>query len=590
MDEKPKSIWKKSWTGWRGLLLGWLVLMAVLLIGFLFLVAATGTSIARSGEELRLLGVVGIVVTLIFLLAAFIRWLCDLRNIKRSLFALACLATLIGLFYAEEDWRGWHTWNQFKQKWEAKGEHFDYASIIPTPVPDDQNFALTPVVASCYEYFFDKAGQEIRPRNTNVVDRLSMLTWRDDHSWAKVPKFESWQLTGKINLQVWQEYFRATPPTDSQQTNSFPVAPSPQSPADDVLLALSKYDSAIEDIREAGKLPYSRFPLTYGNGDPAAIALPHLNALRTCAQVLGLRSLAELQNRQGAKALEDIKLQLRLVESLRTEPFLISQYVRIAMLKLALQPVMEGLAENQWTDQQLSALDQEIKKMNLVADYKSVMRGEIGFQAGIIDYLRRQPEQFLNLSGENSGGKSVPFPAKIIWQSIPSGWFYQNQLNLSRITVEFYLPVADEVKLTISPTMTRQADAALKIETRRSTPYNLLERMLFPALGSAVEKFARAQALIQLSRTAIALERYRLAHEEYPESLDALALQFLEKVPHDVIGGGPLKYRRVASGQFVLYSIGWNEKDDGGVEVFKKNSSSELDASQGDWVWRYPQK
>ena len=98
------------------------------------------------------------------------------------------------------------------------------------------------------------------------------------------------------------------------------------------------------------------------------------------------------------------------------------------------------------------------------------------------------------------------------------------------------------------------------------------------------------QASADLARTAIALERHRLAHGEFPESLDALVPQFIAKVPHDVIGGGPLKYRRTRDGQFVLYSVGWNEKDDGGVVVYRKGSSTDVDRDQGDWVWRYPAK
>lgn len=45
---------------------------------------------------------------------------------------------------------------------------------------------------------------------------------------------------------------------------------------------------------------------------------------------------------------------------------------------------------------------------------------------------------------------------------------------------------------------------------------------------------------------------------------DALAPQFIIKLPHDVINGQPLKYRRTDDGSFILYSMGWNEKDDGG--------------------------
>ena len=49
---------------------------------------------------------------------------------------------------------------------------------------------------------------------------------------------------------------------------------------------------------------------------------------------------------------------------------------------------------------------------------------------------------------------------------------------------------------------------------------------------------------MDLARVAIALERYRLAHGAYPESLDVLAPQFIAQLPHDIINGQPLHYRR----------------------------------------------
>jgi len=70
-----------------------------------------------------------------------------------------------------------------------------------------------------------------------------------------------------------------------------------------VLLALSKYDPAIEELRQASELPASRFPLEYDKEDPTGILLPHLAALKRCSQVLQLRAIAELQNGQSDKAL-----------------------------------------------------------------------------------------------------------------------------------------------------------------------------------------------------------------------------------------------------------------------------------------------
>ena len=132
------------------------------------------------------------------------------------------------------------------------------------------------------------------------------------------------------DLKVWQQYYRAL----AAKTNDFPVALQPQSPAADVLLALSKYDSAIEEVRQASQLPYSRFPIEYDKEDPWAILLPHLASLKGCAQVLQLRAIAELQNGQSDKAIADVKLMLRLTDSIHTEPFLISHLVRIAIVKI----------------------------------------------------------------------------------------------------------------------------------------------------------------------------------------------------------------------------------------------------------------
>ena len=80
------------------------------------------------------------------------------------------------------------------------------------------------------------------------------------------------------------------------------------------------------------------------------------------------------------------------------------------------------------------------------------------------------------------------------------------------------------------------------------------------------------------------LERYRVARGAFPESLDALTPEFIAKVPHDVIGGQPLKYRREADGSYVLYSVGWDEEDDGGEAAF--NQDGTVDVQHGDWVWR----
>jgi hypothetical protein len=505
----------------------------------------------------------------------------------RTLFALACLITLIALFYAEEDWRGWHAWNKFKHEWEAKGEHFDFASVVPPPVPDDQNFALTPVVFTSYGQMLTREGKIVpsEDRDANFVNRVKMSVAHNDN-WP-TNSTGSWQKSTASDLKVWQQYYREL----AAKTNEFSVPSQPQSPAADVLLALSKYDSAIEELRAASRRPCSRFPLNYDSESPAAILLPHLAALKKCSQTLQLRSIAELQNGQPDKALDDVKLALQLTDKIHTEPCLISHLVRIAMVQIILQPVWEGLAEHKWLEEQLIALDAELAKLDFLPDYKLGMRSELGFQGTEMDRLRRHPEQlreFWSLGGDEAkSSKQLP-PGYLAAHLIPAGWFYQNQFRCARMMVEYYIPVADVSQGTFSLDLLRRGDAVLTAEINSVSPFNMLEKLMLPALGNAAKKFACGQSSVDLARTAIALERYRLAHGEYPEALDTLAPQFIAKLPHDIINGQPLHYRRTSDGQFVLYSVGWNETDDGGEVGFKKDGS--LDVNTGDWVWRYPSK
>ena len=81
------------------------------------------------------------------------------------------------------------------------------------------------------------------------------------------------------------------------------------------------------------------------------------------------------------------------------------------------------------------------------------------------------------------------------------------------------------------------------------------------------------------------LAQYAASSREISRS-DAASCElprFIARAPNDVITGQPYKYRRANDGQFILYSVGWNEKDDGGVP-----GTALFDPAQGDWVWSYP--
>jgi hypothetical protein len=506
-------------------------------------------------------------------------------KILRGLFYVIGLPALaIICFYAEEDARGKGDWNAFRHQWEAKGENFDRSSYIPKAVPDDKNFALTPIVYGSYGNVLTREGKVIRDekRDHDFTNRLD-LKWDSLDSDIQPPitnGIGDWRKGILSDLEPWQEYYRDLAST----TNFFPAPSDPQSPAKDVLLALSVYDSVIEELRQASLLPYSRFPLNYDSDNPSLVYLPHLASLKRCAMFLQLRAIAELQNGENQKALDDIKLSLRLMNCVRSEPFLISHLVRLSQATIMLQPVYEGLAQHKWSDAQLAELDSELAKLDFVTDYQFSMRGEAFIlQQSIFDYMRRHPNQLLNFNPSDYDPR--PQYTRLLGYVIPDGWYYQNQTRCIRMMIEYCIPIADPKAQTISPALVRAADAALTADTARVTPYNIGERLLIPAPASAARRFAYTQGAVNLARAAIALERFRLATGGYPAFLDDLKSQHLPTAPHDVINGLPLHYSRT-NDAFILYSVGWNETDDGGQLVLRETGTP--DPALGDWVWKYP--
>src|ERR1017187_8434550 len=130
-------------------------------------------------------------------------------------------------------------------------------------------------------------------------------------------------------------------------------------------------------------------PLDYDSGfDGVGELLPWLANVKRCGQLFQLRILAELDNGQSQPALEDVKLVLRVNDSLRGQPFLISHLVRMAMMAITLQPVYEGLARQRWSDAQLMELEQVLARQDFLADFEFAMKGEKVFAIQSIEKQR----------------------------------------------------------------------------------------------------------------------------------------------------------------------------------------------------------
>ncbi|HEX3716718.1 MAG TPA: hypothetical protein VH595_02015 [Verrucomicrobiae bacterium] len=503
---------------------------------------------------------------------------------------------LIPLFYLEEDWRGERAWNQFKQQCETKGERFDWAALPHYSGPDDENFARTPIVASSYQSSVDKTGRLIRPPikpPTNVVNRLRMSLYRED-DFRSPTNLSNWRYSRFTDLSYWQDYFRTPPPIKYKPlryrfygrygarpiepippTNGFPMAPHPQTPVADVLLALNLYDPAIEELRRATLLPHSSFPLHYDPQNPFDFIRIGGSRFLGCAEVLQLRAVAELNLGHTADALKDTVMGLHLAETATNESFNWGLWDS-RVIDMTIQPIWEGLANHQWSDSQIGTLDGELVKFDFLAQYARQVRENRAMSLDQVEYSRKTHNANIDPDCNEDADLETRL-TEAFYHAFPAGWYYENELSLGLA----YQQLLSQFDLKKRITSNDRSRRPVLDKVSLTQPYSLLAAMTFRPISAI--KSAYTQTSLDMARIACAAERYRLVFGEYPKSLDLLEPRFICPLPHDIIDGKSLHYRS-ENGQILIYSIGWDGIDDHGTVL--KTSWGAVDMTRGDWSWR----
>ena len=530
---------------------------------------------------------------IMILLGVFLGWLCHWRNLRRFIFGVACLVTLIVLFCTEENWRGRRAWEKYRAAAESTGEKFSFTSLVPPPVPDERNFAMTPLLQPIFDYTHTTNG--VRWRDTNSLPRVQAVR-ASLEDYGKEPPRGALEL-GELekdtltDLEACRNFYRGN--------RNYPQPVTSGTAAADILVALGKFDAELKELREAADArPDSRFQIEYDYEPSWAILLPHLGCLRGIDQVIQLRATARLELRRTDEAFEDLKLDYRLADSIRNEPILIDQVIRELILKSDLQIIREGLVRHAWSDAQLAELEKILGSLNLLADWKVGMRGERALHVSGLDYHRRQgfrgsPTDMIDY--RNSG--RTPFLMGCLNRML-GGFYYQNMLTLAEMHAQFILPAVDEKAHRVHPELCR--DLEMQLDTLRPKrfqhPYKFFAPILLQqtwnnsTIAHTAVKAGAAQSFVDEARVACALERFRLASGRLPEQLTALVPRYIDAIPNDVIDGQPLRYRLAGDGGYLIYSIGWNQVDDGGKVVLGKGTTPSVDPQQGDWVWQLPGK
>lgn len=601
MEEKPKSIWPARREALRRLLVITVVLFPLSWLCFAFCVDSWAVPMSTSEDARHIfewMVILAAGIAVVFLasllpvfgrLQRFLNWFFSPRIFRRLAIVTIWVVTAIIFFYVEENWRATRAWNNYRQQLEAQGVQLDFAAFVPKQVPDEQNFGAAPVVKS---WFF-----ETDQRSDTNAEKF-VKYWQDNYEMVTA----GWKPGDPTNqhfmdLPTWGADFEAIRKGD---TNSIhkpgegnPDLPTRAAAAASVLAGLETNAATLAELKEASARPLCRYPVVYNVEEPYTILLPHLNNLRAACLRLELRACAELAAGRGDAALSDMKLILYLGDSLKDEPFLISALIRMAAVKLAIQPAWEGLAEHAWTDAQLQELELLFARYNFVAELKWPMDGERAADSISVGELIRKKGMgvFIEILGP---GQPTPFDRRVAdigGVIIPGGWFRREEMTICRGFQLQLEGISGAETKGISPSQVQAGQDAMTRELGRDgivgtiLHHRLLASALLPSLSRIIVRCAETQTAANQAAIACALERFRLANGNFPETLDALAPKFIAQLPKDAIDAQPMKYRRTSDGHFILYSVGWNEKDDGGTP-----GKTLFDQKDGDWVWEYPGK
>ncbi len=316
---------------------------------------------------------------------------------------------------------------------------------------------------------------------------------------------------------------------------------------------------ALRLLHDAAGRTESRYPLDFSKG--FNMPLSHLGKLRQSARLLQIEAFVAAEDGDTRRALDAVTAALAVGNSIRQEPVLISQLVRIACHGITLDAVKRMVAVAAFSEEELAALAGALKAEEDPGALTRTLAGERVL--GMIAF--ENPEQVLGGIPEVQSLGPVGVSAVSGLVRITGAASGDRRRFLSAMED---MITASQRPLHEALPMMEALDPRLQAE--RSWIPSFTDSFV-PAMTRVGVAFARDAATLASAQASVAVERYRLAHGgAVPEQLRDLVPAFLPAVPMDPFDGKPLRFRRDDSG-YSLYSVGEDRQDNEGAETAPNN-------------------
>ncbi len=328
--------------------------------------------------------------------------------------------------------------------------------------------------------------------------------------------------------------FRRTQPLDDQTSSA-------------ISTLLDNNAEALRLLEQATDITGCRYPVDFTLGD--STRLPDMSKCHAMVSLFCLKAALHAKRGEAGPAVDATIRAFRLADSLAQVPTIVSQRIgRICELRAT--ATLEYILNCTTADAaRLELLEQALAA---ASDSNSLERALISEQCFMLENLRRPMAM-----------TSMPPSRKPSFMRI----------QIARVSGEFdlaqirYMDWTDRYLTAARQPLHERVQAARELQRQRQRPHDrhVFVSEVTPAFHGVMLSDVEGLTLLLTARTALAIERYRLATGHLPGQLADLVPTYLEQVPQDAFDGQAIRYKRLTNG-YVVYSIGRDMSDNDGRE------------------------
>ncbi|MBI5095183.1 MAG: hypothetical protein HZB26_22455, partial [Candidatus Hydrogenedentes bacterium] len=330
---------------------------------------------------------------------------------------------------------------------------------------------------------------------------------------------------------------------------------------------LSQADELIRETRRLSEMAGPYFDLDYSKN----LAMDRSALFTLQSLIVLLDGDARVKSRKAVilEPFEDLAALMRLTNGIPRDPYAITDGFRRGNYRLVLGVAQEVVTATSVSADQLKLLEALVPRDPERELFTRALIGQASLTVRFFDDIRENG--FPETGNPRNTGEIAGRAAF---------WLYFSPLaaSLSNQDEEYY---AGTMARIIEAATLPYYEAKLQLEAldreHASAPrWRVISR---PEIGMPSETLAEQanyEACLDILRMGLCLQGYHQQHGEYPESVDAIAVNMGGHVPVDSFSGQSYIYVR-SGDSFLLYSVGKNGVDNGGKAGGPKDD---------DVVWR----